>query len=632
MIKRQVRFLIMLDAHEEYRPVEHYAKQLKISRRTAYSDLNFIEKELKKRALGYKIVKKRGKGIKLTSQNGNQKNLCEMLLDPVRQSDQLSVQGRRTDIAIGLLVRSNEYTTINQLAQRYYVSNSSIVNDLKQIELQLSNSNVKLQKDSKGTLIVADELDIRKALILILTSDDSLLVKITDKDQAVRVLKDLENVLECHVSDIYRHNLLCTIAVMFLRMNDGFILKKTNRNEDINQLKTYVAVRSVLVDEYGSAPDGELRFLNDYLIGIGIENEMGSSYDLIQEYTKRTGILARKMICFVESSLNVDLQVDSILYRGLVVHLGPMIYRLENNIVIKNPLMDEIKMHYPTMYGVVSMMGYELEHELGFCINEDELGFLFVHFQAAKERAIEREKIVIICSDGFGTSELIANRISRYVPQIEIKAILSEREVMNTNLKDVNFAVSSVPGLKLTIPVVYVSRLAEFEDIKRIQTYYLSSSKLAKEKRLNLVPLVRLIHTECIFLGQHFNDYIEVLTFVGEKLQELGRVKPGYTESLLKREALSSTAIGNNLAIPHGNSDLVNQSCLFIVTFKNSISWRSNENVQMICVLVWKNEIRFMDDVRQSMCSLYENKELVQRMAHCPCKKIILTLFKPTKN
>ena len=67
-----------------------------------------------------------------------------------------------------LLLNSNSSTSINQLSEKYYVSKTSIVNDLKYIEEWLKNYNITLSKTLEGTKIVGKEADIRKAIASLL--------------------------------------------------------------------------------------------------------------------------------------------------------------------------------------------------------------------------------------------------------------------------------------------------------------------------------------------------------------------------------------------------------------------------------------------------------------------------------
>lgn len=63
-----------------------------------------------------------------------------------------------------------------------------------------------------------------------------------------------------------------------------------------------------------------------------------------------------------------------------------MIYRLNNNIRLQNPLIKEIKKQYSVMFNITWFVLVDLESKLNIHIPEDEIGFIMVHFQSALER------------------------------------------------------------------------------------------------------------------------------------------------------------------------------------------------------------------------------------------------------
>src|SRR5699024_3701327 len=79
-------------------------------------------------------------------------------------NENLSVENRRMSILIHLLTHSPKQVSIVDLSNQYYVSASSIVNDLDYIEKELKNENLILSKTNSGTSIVGAEKDVRKLL------------------------------------------------------------------------------------------------------------------------------------------------------------------------------------------------------------------------------------------------------------------------------------------------------------------------------------------------------------------------------------------------------------------------------------------------------------------------------------
>ncbi|SDI29799.1 PTS mannitol transporter subunit IICBA [Alteribacillus bidgolensis] len=64
-----------------------------------------------------------------------------------------------------------------------------------------------------------------------------------------------------------------------------------------------------------------------------------------------------------------------------------------------------------------------------------------------------------------------------------------------------------------------------------------------------------LLLEENIFIGQEFSTKEEAIRFAGEALVKAGYVEENYVDAMIEREEITSTYMGNNVAIPHGTED-----------------------------------------------------------------------------
>ena len=79
--------------------------------------------------------------------------------------EKYSTEERRIGILTYLLKISPKTTSMEKLSKTYYVSKTSIVNDLNYIKEKIKIYNLKLEKGKKGSKIIGSERDIREALI-----------------------------------------------------------------------------------------------------------------------------------------------------------------------------------------------------------------------------------------------------------------------------------------------------------------------------------------------------------------------------------------------------------------------------------------------------------------------------------
>ncbi len=151
----------------------------------------------------------------------------------------------------------------------------------------------------------------------------------------------------------------------------------------------------------------------------------------------------------------------------------------------------------------------------------------------------------------------------------------------NPNIIQINPAMTdeAIVGLKRNVRRV-VEQIAITEEHLSVSCYAM------------LKPELMIINAE---VGER-EDVIRVLT---NKLEENGYIASGYYESVMEREKATTTAIGNGVAIPHGNSQFVNDSKICICTLKNPISWHG-EMVDVIFLLAVKMKTaREVKDIQQ---------------------------------
>ena len=66
---------------------------------------------------------------------------------------------------------------------------------------------------------------------------------------------------------------------------------------------------------------------------------------------------------------------------------------------------------------------------------------------------------------------------------------------------------------------------------------------------------MNLLLEENIFLNQEFANKEEAIRFAGRALVKAGYVKESYIEAMIARDEMTSTYMGNDVAIPHGTEE-----------------------------------------------------------------------------
>lgn len=80
-----------------------------------------------------------------------------------------------------------------------------------------------------------------------------------------------------------------------------------------------------------------------------------------------------------------------------------------------------------------------------------------------------------------------------------------------------------------------------------------------------------------IMLDVEGNTKFEVIEHLAKRLYKENKIKDltVYLEAVKEREAEITTGFGYGVAIPHGKSDTVNESCFVLAKLKNQVDWDS---------------------------------------------------------
>ncbi|MGX7148225.1 PTS sugar transporter subunit IIA [Enterococcus ureasiticus] len=85
---------------------------------------------------------------------------------------------------------------------------------------------------------------------------------------------------------------------------------------------------------------------------------------------------------------------------------------------------------------------------------------------------------------------------------------------------------------------------------------------------------------EDIVLNQSFSNKKNAIEAAGKLLSDQGYVEKEYIKKMIERDQLTTTYIGNMVAIPHGTDDskqLINQSGIVILQIPEGVDFDGNE-------------------------------------------------------
>ncbi len=110
-------------------------------------------------------------------------------------------------------------------------------------------------------------------------------------------------------------------------------------------------------------------------------------------------------------------------------------------------------------------------------------------------------------------------------------------------------------------------------------------------------------------------------------LEAAGAVTSEYHAAMLAREELTSTFMGNHLAIPHGTNDAkdaITASAMTIVRYAEPIDWDGNP-VRVVAAIAGKNGEHM--SVLSALALVFSDEEAVERLLVAPDSETVLAML-----
>ncbi|WP_044338917.1 PTS mannitol transporter subunit IICBA [Rossellomorea aquimaris] len=250
----------------------------------------------------------------------------------------------------------------------------------------------------------------------------------------------------------------------------------------------------------------------------------------------------------------------------------------------------------------------------------------------------EVNKIVFACDAGMGSSAMGASLLRK-----KVKAASLDVSVTNTSISNLPSDAQVVitqeeltPRAKNKLPNAYHISVDNFlsspeydkliaslqDGITDEQAEFVED---AEEEAVNAEPNADrdddLLLEKNIFMNQSFATKEEAIRFAGEALVKAGYVEESYVDAMIDREGITSTYMGNNVAIPHGTEDAkkaVIKSGFTVVQVPNGVDF-NGEKAKMIFGIAGKDGTHL--EILSGIAVVCSEQENVDRMVQAKSAK-----------
>ncbi|MDX7986075.1 PRD domain-containing protein [Xenorhabdus sp. 12] len=581
-------------------PQDELAKRFSVSSRTIRTDISTLNDVL--HLYGAKIAYKRGKGYALHiddhllfSSLPKQQNVIQTIPRTARD---------RVDALLLKLLLATHPIKLDDIAEAWCISRGTLQHDMGTIREIFSQYSLRLESIPRlGTRLNGDERLIRACLT------DTLLHQLLhhnakgmelpshpfnmgvlahiDLAAIAEILQNSLSRLNIQLTDEGHQYLVFNCAVSLLRLCQSRPMAYNPLDQPDNVIQQASEEISAALAAFldSEMPLAEIHYLATQIAAQRIPQHD----DPVCRMRESLGWVD-KILNDINESYNYDLRHDNQLRNDLAAHLSLLISRLQHQISSKNPLLADIRQYHPFAYEITVSALARIEDQLPGVINENELGYLAVHIAVGLERHYgtghKRAIPVLLVSDaGNAIRRMIEAQVARQFPQLKIQRALSFHEYNKLAYVEENFVITTLPLSDKNKPI---TRISPFP------TPY----QLELVGKLTLADQSRAYILERFFDHRYFMVIKEEITQsalfkkVCRKLQLGGYIHDDFYPSLIERESIVSTLLGENIALPHTLGLLALKTVVVTILAPKGVEWNkeTRERANVIFLLAISKE------------------------------------------
>ncbi|GAB2946404.1 PTS mannitol transporter subunit IICBA [Hafnia psychrotolerans] len=258
-------------------------------------------------------------------------------------------------------------------------------------------------------------------------------------------------------------------------------------------------------------------------------------------------------------------------------------------------------------------------------------------------------KIIVACDAGMGSSAMGAGVLRKKVQDAGLTNISVTNSAINNLPDDVDLVIThrdlteramrQVPHAQhisltnfldsglytdLTARLVEVNKTSQYKE--KVNTT-LSDSLVSEQENENLFRLSEAN----IFLGQQATSKEQAIRFAGEQLVKGGYVQPEYVEAMLDREQLTSTYLGESIAVPHGTieaKDRVLKTGIVFCQYPAGIRWGEEEDdsARLVIGIAARNNEHI--NVITKLTTALDEDGVIERLANTTSVEEVLSILR----
>ncbi len=504
---------------------------------------------------------------------------------------------------------------VSDLAEMLYVSSATLDRHIRELVAILEPYGLEIGRFSGWVWIEGDEIRKRRLIGDLVAQETDGALSTTDTSEAIFGSMDCEVVraivtstiesFGCRIRPGFESNLLGSISIALYRIHSNALLLQ--KQDETDFVESDERVECWVAKELCRRYSNHLGITPNYSEQTYLAHLLRGQIEYVEDDCDDNGfhVVQSKFIKDVEGIVDEVLEMFSLrvasaqpLY-NFAMHVDALTYRTEENQIRSVEVLENVKRHMPFVYEIALLVSSRISHHFNINITEGEVGFICIHMGMILHSTMDQDRVTIglACQDYYGISETIRTGICAHFPNTvhvyDFDAPISEKQLSR-------------------FPVDLVVTTQHFRDRSNIVEIspFLSPSDLMRiECAVNSILARKSIERTRYLMGLHLDERLffktdaprtknEAIRFLGEKLREYGVVDESFTQSVLEREAISSTCFFDLFAIPHALEMDSARTLMAILLSERGITW--DASVVHVVLMIAVNR-----DDRQEFVELY---------------------------
>ncbi|MGN7456207.1 BglG family transcription antiterminator [Paenibacillus pasadenensis] len=436
-MRRMLDLLLHSDADDI--TVAEIARRIQVSSRTVHRELDALEGYLHRK--GARLLRKAGSGLRLEADEERLLRLKRELDAP--EEAEFSAEERQLHL-LARLLGSAEPIKLFGLASEMKVTVPTVSADLDDLEAWIAANRLELvRRRGYGIELAGAETARRDAVRALqrLRLDDLALLSLDEErlrhpiDESIADLSgtsrmpEIEDVLwrweeeqdDHPLSEQAYTDLLVRLAIAAERIGRGHVAPLS----ELEELRGYYRrpapeterLCDLLQEETGLTYGESERHYAQLLLERAARRSAGP----LPAEDLELATIVRQLIRRMDEIGGGDYESDRSLRDGLYAHLKAALERIAAGQRIRNPLLEAVRKDYAELFAQVRAASDAALRN--WTVPEEEIAFLVMHFGASLERRQQLSqplRAIIVCTSGIGSSRMLATRLGKEFPQLDL--------------------------------------------------------------------------------------------------------------------------------------------------------------------------------------------------------------------